>query len=204
MDFFQSEIDGDANIGLYAVATDKFILSGKQLDWPVDIPVEIVRPLDTPYAGVFYAANSSMIFAHPEIADDRLVKFGKIIKIDSSYNAIGNLVVVNDNACLISPLIRRWRNHIEDFGIDCEARAVGGINLIGAVARATNKGIAVHPSVNDEELDFLEDFFKVKAGISTISGLPFVGSGLVGNSSFMAISSHATGIEMARVGEIFE
>ncbi len=206
MDFFQANVNGDPNIGLYATATERFIISGEELDWPVDIPVIIARHIDMPFSGIFFAANSEIIVSHSELereVEEKLVRFGSIIKINSKYNTVGNLVVMNDNACLISPLIRKWKRQFEDLGMECEARDIGGINLVGSVAKATNTGIAVHPSVTEDELDFLEDFFGVRAGVATVSGSLFVGSGLVGNSRFMAMSDAATGIEMARIGEIF-
>ena len=207
MEFLQQDVNGDPNVGMYVRATERFAISGSP---SVRLPVETVHATynGMPFSGIFFAANSRAILVPADISredEEKLVRLAPLIKIKSRYNVLGNMILINDRACLASPLLRLNRTDIEHMaGVECEFRPIGGINLVGSVAFLTNAGIAVHPSVSEDEMDFLEDFFKVKAGVLTIGGSIFIGSGLAGNSSFMLVSPLATGVELSRIGEIFE
>ncbi len=210
MKFKQLSFNGDPNLGLYGFATDRYAVIGKGIDMPdIGVPSIEVSHQGSSFSGIFFTGNSSFVIGPSDMEPETEAAFlrhANIIKIRSKFNAIGNLVLLNDRACLISPLIRKEKQHLQDLlDIECEVRDIGGVNLVGSVALLTNSGLMTHHGVSDEELDFLEDFFGVRAGVGTLnSGSMFIGSSAIANSGAMLLSDACTGIEMARASEIFE
>ena len=60
----------------------------------------------------------------------------------------------------------------------------------------------MHRDTISEEIDFIEDFFKVEANIGTVcKGMPLVGACGIANSQGVMVGESTTGPEMARIEE---
>jgi translation initiation factor 6 len=73
------------------------------------------------------------------------------------------------------------------------------------LAVATNKGVLAHPLLKDEEKKILADAFKVPVDVGTVNcGIPYVGTGLIGNSHAALAGSMTTGPEMFIIGNALD
>ena len=215
MSVSRGSLYGTSSIGVYGVATDKFAIIPADIpekferEVEADLKVDIIKGavLESFLLGVFIAANSYGVILPRLVRDEELNVFRKtidaeIMVLDVKETALGNLILANDKAALVSPLIpRKALKRIEDaLGVEVMQRNLAGSNLVGAIAVVTNKGLLACPLASDEELDELEDFFKVKADIGTINrGNIFVRSGMLANSYGAIVGSETTGPELMRI-----
>ena len=150
--------DSDVNIGLYGFATDKYALIGrndKKLKEAMKVPVIETTALDTALVKIFVAGNSHGIVV-PKILEEfemgRLKEKLNVLLLDDLHTALGNLVLMNDNGIIISPLLKKHRKTIaEFFSLPCEVSAIAKMNTVGTLALATNKGCLVHPKIRKNE-----------------------------------------------------
>ena len=76
---------------------------------------------------------------------------------------------------------------------------------MGSLAVATNKGVLAHPLLKEEEKQTLKDVFKVPVDVGTINcGIPYVGTGLIGNKHAAVAGSMTTGPEMFIIGNALD
>jgi len=76
---------------------------------------------------------------------------------------------------------------------------------VGSLAIATNKGIVSHPLLKDSERKLLEDVLKVPVDVGTINcGIPYVGTGIIGNSHTAIAGSMTTGPEIFIIGNALD
>ncbi len=121
----------------------------------------------------------------------------KIIK--SKNTAIGNLILTNDNGALISPELKEFKKDIEDaLNVEVEVGTIADLPTVGSNAVVTNKGCLTHPLVEDEELEFLKNLFKVEyIGKGTANkGTTSVGACIIANSKGAIVGGDTTGPEL--------
>ncbi len=208
--FLKTTFRGDPNIGLYGFATDKYAFFGnvpeKKTKEILGVKILTSTALNTEFAGMFLAGNSRAVVV-PKILEEyelpRIEKLCEVLVIDSRYTALGNLVLMNDNGIILSPLLRRNKKEFERFfGLPCETTTVAGISLVGSVALATNRGCMTHPHIRDKEAKVLENILGVSLNIGTVSfGSRFVKSGIVANSNGFLASPQTSGSELGRINE---
>ena len=88
----------------------------------------------------------------------------------------------------------------DTLDVEVEKGTIANSPLVGAVAVATNRGLAAHPMASEEELIFLRELFKVPVDVSTVNcGSPYLRIGVVANSHGAVVGSETTGPEMARL-----
>ncbi len=199
---------GDPNIGLYGYATDKYCMLGcnsknnRKIKEALKVPVNVFRFMNTEFAGMFSAGNSHGIVASRVIGFDELKKTG-VLHLDTKYTAIGNLVLMNDNGIILSPLLRRHKSEIEKFfGLPCEVTTVAGLRIVGSAGIATNKGCLLYPKTKEKEKEIIEKTLGVTSDIGTVNfGSYFVKSGIIANSHGAAVSDRSSGIEMGKISE---
>src|SRR4030042_1035169 len=105
--------NGDPNLGLFTVPTDGFCIAGNTLmkkdrdEMGEVLGVKMVeaRVANTEFVGLFSAANSSGI-ALPWNSRDEEVRFFrktglKVFISPLKQTALGNMILVNDNGCII-------------------------------------------------------------------------------------------------------
>lgn len=118
--------------------------------------------------------------------------------------ALGNLVALNGNAGIVSPLLGKHRaKEIEEFfGVPMESSLVAGSELAGAALAVTNKGFIVHQNINEKELKGLEKLFKVRGSPTTANyGDRFIGNDVIPNSKGAIVGEMTTPFEMMRIDE---
>lgn len=211
MAFIKAAFRGDINIGLYSFATDRYCIMPKikkklQLQMEKTLKVRSIcsSVLNTGFNGLFISGNSSGIVVSSFIEEDlgSIKKLDKLV-IDTNYTALGNLVVMNDNGIILSPLIRSHEREIRKFfGISCRITRIASSSVIGNAALATNKGCVVHMNASPAEIKALEKVLGVPVSPATVNyGTPFTGSGLIANSHGFIVGEATTGHEIGQLNE---
>ena len=217
--FSKSSFLGDPNIGLYGFATDNYCLLGinphksvlENLIKTIGLKPKITTIAGTELLGLFVVGNSNGIIVPKIIEDDELEKLKKYFNINievvrSRETALGNLILCNDNGCIISRSISRFKKIISDT-LDCEVElgTVSGLNIVGSTAAVTNVGCLCHREAKEREMKNIENILKVKVDVGTVGyGSPFIKSGLIVNSKGILYAEGTTGAELGRIEEVFK
>lgn len=214
MKFLRINFDGDPNIGLYGFATDKYCFIGSdrytaKIKDVLGVKTYAFPLLNMDLVRIFCTGNSSGMIMPKVIEDfdpvaEKIRKNIQTLVINSRYSSVGNLILMNDNGILISPLIKKHLREIEKFfGLPCEITTIANMNLIGNVGFATNKGCLLHPKVKEKEKKLIERVLGVDADITTVNfGSPYPGAGIIANSNGFVVSEVCSGPELGRVTDV--
>jgi translation initiation factor 6 len=212
---------GDPNIGLYGVATDKFCLVGnsiqkedlKKIEQILKVPVFQVGLYGSELIGLFCVANSKTVLL-PDIVYPRELKIlkEKLKELDVSvhiikteHTALGNCILLNDKKCVISTvydkkIFAEIKKILKD--IDLTQHDIAETSIPGSVGKITNKGGIFSPNLSDAEIKKIEKQFGFEIGLGTVNmGNPFVSSGILANSFGFIIGGFSSGYEISRVDE---
>jgi translation initiation factor 6 len=217
---YLSSIVGSASIGVYSLANDRFVVIPKMVplkkaertaEW---LKVKLVHTSisGSVLAGALACANSNGILLHNSVRDEELAVIksafeGNITIMETKKTAYGNLVLANDNGAVVDPRFKEpeIRQIADTLGVDAVPSEIAGLPYVGSLAVATNKGVLAHPLLKDEERKILENVFKVPVDVSTINcGIPYVGTGLIGNTHAAVAGSMTTGPEMFIIGNALD
>lgn len=214
-------IYGSNNIGVFLSASDKYVLA------PSNIPLKIIKIIEetlkvktvqinlcnSALLGVLTVGNSNGILVPYYTPQDEieylkreLKELGVNIEIfPSKITALGNIVLTNDYASIVSPdLSREEIKVIRDvLNVEVEKFTIAGYKVVGSVGVASNKGCIVHPMATEEELKNISEILKVKVDVGTVNaGFPVVGVGIVANSNGILVGSTSTGPEIAHIERV--
>jgi translation initiation factor 6 len=217
---YLSSIVGSASIGVYSLANDRFVVitqmvplkkAERTAEW---LKVKLVHASisGSVLAGALACANSNGILLPNSIREEELAVIkasfeGNITVMKTKKTAYGNLVLANDYGAVVDPRFKEHeiRQISETLGVDAVSGEIAGLPYVGSLAVATNKGVLTHPLLKDEEKNLLESMFKVPVDVGTINcGIPYVGTGLVGNSHAVVAGSMTTGPEMFIIGNALD
>jgi len=217
---YLSSIVGSPSIGVYSLATDRFVLIPKIVpkekaertaEW---LKVKLIQTSisGSVLIGALACANSNGILLPNSVREEELATIkscfeGNITVMETKKTAYGNLVLANDYGALVDPRFKE--NEIEQIAETLNVNAVpseiAGLPYVGSLAVATNKGVLAHPLLKDDERKVLEGVFKVPIDVGTINcGIPYVGTGLIANSYAAVAGSMTTGPEMFIIGNALD
>lgn len=213
-------IYGSNNIGVFFSPTDKYVLA------PSNIPYKIVKILeeilkvkvlqinlcDSVLLGVLTVGNSNGLIVpyYTSIEELNYLKSELNINVEpmpSKITALGNVILANDNAAIVSPELDRKDIEIvrDVLDVEVEKFTIAGYKVVGSVGVANNKGCIVHPMASEEELKNISEILKVKVDVGTVNaGFPIVGVGIVANSNGILVGSASTGPEIAHIERVLE
>ena len=208
-------IHGDANVGLYGFATERYCLFGSEGEAAkklriMKVPVHSVSILHLDLIRILITGNSQGVIA-PNILFDNDVKaledaLGEhkvqVFRLGTEY-ALGNLMLMNDNGIVIPPILKKFKPNLEKFfGLPCEITTIAKLSTLGTLGLATNKGCIVHPQVKDKEADIIEKTLGVKLDVGTVNfGSPYPGSGIIANAHGFITGTSTSGPELGRIAE---
>ncbi|MCD6476670.1 MAG: translation initiation factor IF-6 [Candidatus Aenigmarchaeota archaeon] len=216
MKFLKTDFYGDTNIGIYGFATDKYVLLGigpknkEQLEKILKAKIHVISIASSQLIGLFCSGNKNGIIITKLVEKNEIQKLKEILDInieiiETEHTAQGNLILCNDNGCLISPLIEKYQEKIEKcLNVPVKVGKIGEFDIVGSVAIANNKGCLVCNDITDEQVKTIEDLLKVKVDVGSINGKPFIKSGIINNSNGTLISKDVTGPELQRIMEVFK
>ena len=220
MAVYLSSIVGSASIGVYSLANEKILIVPKMVplkkaermaEW---LKVKLVHTSigGSVLAGALACANSNGILLPHSVRDEELgaikaVFEGVITIMETKKTAYGNLVLANDKGAVVDPRFKdsEVRQIVDTLGVEAVSGEIAGLPYVGSLAVATNKGVLAHPMLTIEEKKVLEDVLKVPVDVGTINcGIPYVGTGLVGNTHAAVAGSMTTGPEMFIIGNALD
>ncbi len=214
----RTDFEGDVNVGLFGVATDRFVfvspnLSEKDLDAiekSFNLPLVQTTIATIDLVGLVAVGNSNGILVPYTIYNEEFeaLKASSEVPvdiIDNKLTALGNIIVANDNGAICHPEFdARARKKMEDI-LDVEVipGTVAKLPIVGSVALVTNVGAVVHPMVTEEEIDSLAQLLKVNVEVGTVNrGSPYTSIGVMANSDGMIAGSDTTGVELAHISQM--
>ena len=211
----RAAFSGSAYVGVFAAATDDFLLVrpdvGESLleSFEAELGASAVTTTvaGSMTVGALAVGNENGVLVSERVTDrerDRIETAADrpVVELPGRINAAGNVVLANDEGAYVHPdLTREALRAVEDaLAVPVERGALGGVRTVGTAAVATDDGVLCHPKTTDEELDALEELFDAYADIGTINyGGPLVGSGLVGNAEGYVVGRETTGPELGRI-----
>ncbi|ALM75217.1 translation initiation factor IF-6 [Thermococcus barophilus] len=216
------DFENSPYLGVFGVATDRVLLVREGLQEKklnvlrevLKVPIIETSIMKSRIVGIFAAGNSNAIVVPYYIWDTELERinaalreYGLDIRIEpflSKLTALGNLILANDKAALVSAkFTREEAKQLEDIlGVEVERGIIAEFHAVGSVGVVTNKGGLVHPETTEEELEWLRDLFKVDIYLGTANqGVPFVGSCMLANSFGVVVGHLTTGPEIVKIEE---
>lgn len=216
-------IYGTSFIGTFVYTSEYFTLAPDDLpsrsyeimEEALRVPVIKCSIYRSCLIGVFAVGNSNGLILPPYTLDEEieflkksiLEKTGRDIiveRLNSQNTAVGNLILANDKAAIVSRELKDCRKEIEDIlDVEIEIRDVAGNSLVGAIAIATNRGLLVHPLASDEEVEELSKLMGVQADVGTVNkGSPYLRAGMVANSKGAVVGTETTGPELMKIQQI--
>lgn len=209
-------LNGDCNIGLYGIATDKFCLFGKnvpkkhikKIEETLNVPVYQIKLYGTDLIGIFAAGNSKAVLVPDIVFESELKELEKLpIKfeiIKTEKTALSNNILTNDSIAFVSKeYSKKEVEKIEKaLNVKVVQIEIAGTNLPGSCGVLTNKGAIFNPLVSNSEIKKIEKLLKFEIGLGTINlGNNFVSSGLIANSNGFIVGSLTSGFEIQRIDE---
>jgi len=215
-----SSLAGSASIGVYSLVTDEIVIiprwvpvrkAERLAEW---LKVKLIHTTigGSVLAGALSCANSNgMLLPHyvrdEEVEAIKSVFKGNITVMETKKTAYGNMVLANDKGAVVDPRLKpsEVKKISETLGVEAVAGEIAGLPYVGSLAVATNKGVLAHPLLKDSERKILEDVLKVPVDVGTINcGIPYVGTGLIGNSHAAMAGLLTTGPEMFIIGHALD
>jgi translation initiation factor 6 len=217
---YLSSVVGSASLGVYTLANDSFVIipqmvprkkAERDAEW-LKTKLIYTSISGSVLAGAFACSNSNGILLPNSIREEELqiikTSFdGNIAIMETKKTAYGNLVLANDKGALVDPRFKQHeiRRIAETLDVDAVPGEIAGLPYVGSLAVATNKGLLAHPLLKDEEKKLLESLFKVPVDVGTVNcGIPYVGTGLIGNSHAAVAGSLTTGPEIFIIGNALD
>jgi translation initiation factor 6 len=154
--------------------------------------------------GALACANSNGMLLPSNVREEEIEHIkefysGNITIMATKKTAYGNLVLANDKGAVADPRLKptEIKKISDTLGVEVIQTEIAGLPYVGSLACATNKGVLAHPMLKEEEKKTLESVFKVPVDVGTVNcGVPYVGTGLIGNSGAAVAGSMTTGPEM--------
>jgi translation initiation factor 6 len=206
---------GNANVGAFIFASDRCAIIPS--DSPPSVEAEVSEALGVPVLkatiggsvllGIFIVGNSRGIILPGASTDEEIdaihMATGLPVAVyDGKKNALGNMILVNDNAALVGPQTDPSLTDLvsEHLKVKVKTGTIAGIAMAGVCAIANQKGLVAHPLTTDAEVGELAKLFNIPVDISTVNcGFPYVRVGIAANSKGAVVGNATTGPEMARI-----
>ena len=120
-DIIQVDIVGNSSIGLFGLATEKYVIlpqgtkhdAQKQIEANLRVPSVITSLAGTVLIGTFCAGNSNGLLVPNIITEQELETLTinlpevTITEIDHKYTALGNIIVKNEKYALVHPRLSK-------------------------------------------------------------------------------------------------
>ncbi|MDG6998690.1 MAG: translation initiation factor IF-6 [Nitrososphaerota archaeon] len=213
------DIYRSANIGIFLRANDNFCLVPRGLAETKSEKIAQLLKVKTPSVAVAGSRllgplvamnNKGMVVSR--LTDDEEVRHLRqmtgltVHRLESRFTSIGNLISANDNGAVISDVFgeESARDIESALNVPVRRMRIGGFVQVGTVLAATNCGAVIHPSATEREIIEVQSALKVEPEPATINGgIPYVGSGFVGNSSSVLVGARTRGAELVILSRAF-
>jgi translation initiation factor 6 len=123
--------------------------------------------------------------------------------METKRTAYGNTILTNDYGAIVDPGFKGKdiSRIVETLGVEVVGGEIAGLPYVGSLAIATNKGVLAHPLLKEDERKLLENVLKVPVDVGTVNrGIPYVATGLIGNTHGAVAGDITTGPELFIIG----
>lgn len=219
MDIIKYDVYSGPNIGIFTSVNDKFVFipngfaktKAENLARYLQTEYLMTPVANTRLLGILMVLNNHGILLPKTSSPEEIAHLRKCtdlnVKIlDTKYNALGNLICVNDKGGVISPIIEKeFIKEIEDvLDIEVIQKKVAGYHQVGAVMGANNLGGIIHPEADEEDIKNFSNVLGVNIEPATINGgIPFVSSGMLANSNAVVVGNLTNGPEIMMLTRAF-
>lgn len=219
LDIIKYDVYSGPNIGIFTSVNDKFVFipngfaktKAENLARYLQTEYIMTPVANTRLLGILMVLNNHGILLPKTSSPDEIANLRKCtdlnVKIlDTKYNALGNLICVNDKGGVISPIIEKeFIKEIEDvLDIEVIQKKVAGFHQVGAVMEANNLGGIIHPEADEEDIKNFSNVLGVNLEPATINGgIPFVSSGMLANSNAVVVGNLTNGPEIMMLTRAF-
>ena len=219
MDIIKYDVYSGPNVGIFTSVNDRFVFvpngfaKTKAENLAQYLQTEyIMTPIaNTRLLGVLMVLNNHGILLPRTSSQEEIANLQKStdlnVKIlDTKYNALGNLISVNDKGGVISPIIEKeFVKEIEDvLDIEVIQKRIAGYDQVGAVIKTNNHGAVIHPETDEEDIKNFSNILGVNVEPATINGgIPFVSSGILANSNAVVVGNLTNGPEIMMLTRAF-
>ena len=220
MEIDKLSVKGSPHIGVYIFVNDQFALVPPGLtSHEKEVLLNTLRINDivetkiagSELIGVMVAGNNNGLVLPRNILDEEYEFLRKTLSSyslnlyisRSKHTAMGNIVLSNTKYAIVGSVLEKQEiPKIKDvLGLeDIIVRDIMYLNIPGSLGVVTDKGGVIHPDISDDELLFLEEYFKVDFERATVNaGIPFIKSGLIANNYGVVVGEKTTGPEILRI-----
>jgi translation initiation factor 6 (eIF-6) len=207
---YQTDFFGNSTLGLIGILTEDICylpsdLKEKQIEniaKLLDVKIKITTFYNSFLLGLFGAANSKYLFIPSIVSDEEVKGLEKnILKIESLFNTLGNLILCNDKGIVLSPYLAEKKDFFEhETKLKVEITTIANLPFPGILGLVTNKAGIVHKNCKDEELDILEKTLEVKFHrCEFYEGFP--GAEILANSKGLIAPKYLKAQELAEIQE---
>lgn len=214
------DVFGNASIGVYSLVNDRIAIfppqvpENKRQKVEEGLKVKVVATTvgKSLVTGALACSNSNGVILPPFATEEEVksIKSAADINVtvmDTKKTAYGNMVLANDKGAVVDSRLKKGAvNKIEDtLGVEVVSGEIAGLPYVGSLATATNKGVLAHPMLKEGEREVLEDVLKVPVDVGTVNcGIPYVATGLLGNSYGAVAGFLTTGPETFIIGQALD
>ncbi|MEM1550773.1 MAG: translation initiation factor IF-6 [Candidatus Bathyarchaeia archaeon] len=219
MPIFLLDAFGSASIGVFMRVTESIVIVPNQFpestvkkieNW-FKLPVIRTNIGGSVLIGSLVCANSYGIILPHLIREEELAAIKTLggdiniaIMEESKRTAFGNLILANDYGAIADPRLKRSEIKVisDILGVEVVQGEIAGFPYVGSLAIATNKGVLAHPLLKPDEEKLLSEVLKAQVSVGTVNcGIPYIGTGIVGNSRVAVAGSLTTGPELFIIGQ---
>lgn len=221
MSLYLFDVFNNASIGIYCLANDQIAIVPPQVskskreklaEW-LNVKVVATTIGKSLINGALACSNSNGVIL-PSFAVDEEIDAIKSVApdlnitiMDTKRTAYGNMVLCNDKGAVVDVRLEpKVVTQISDaLGVEVVGGDIAGLPYVGSLATATNKGVLAHPMIKEEEQKVLSDVLKVPVDVGTVNcGIPYVATGLIGNTYGAVAGLLTTGPEMFIIGQALD
>lgn len=201
MHLLRTNVNGNPNVGLFGIITDKYVLLGKEFPEQYDkdiknifnLPIKRITIAGTSMLGVFCLWHDNKLLI-PHITFDHekeaLTELGITYQeVKTDLTCLGNNIIIGATQALINPEFTDDEQQMleEALRLPCTKRTIMEIEAIGAVAVIRGDKGLFHRDIKPGEVKELEKLLGIEISLGTINmGNPYIKSGmLLGEEGFL-------------------
>ena len=212
MDIIKYDVYSGPNIGIYTKVNNQFVFvpngfaktKAENLANYLQTDYLTISIANTRLLGILTVLNNHGMLLPNTCSQGEIEHLKKhtdlnIKLLDVKYNALGNLICVNDKGGIVSPTIdKKYVKEIEDvLDIEVLQKKIAGFYQVGAVMSATSNGGIIHPLTDEDDVSTFSNILGVKIEPATINGgIPFVSSGILANDNAIVVGTLTNGPEI--------
>ena len=219
MDIIKYDVYSGPNIGIYTKVNNQFVFvpngfaktKAENLANYLQTDYLTISIANTRLLGILTVLNNHGMLLPNTCSQGEIDHLKKhtdlnIKLLDVKYNALGNMICVNDKGGIVSPTIdKKYIKEIEDvLDIEVLQKKIAGFYQVGAVMSATSNGGIIHPLTDEDDVSTFSNILGVKIEPATINGgIPFVSSGILANYNAIVVGTLTNGPEIMMLTSAF-